>query len=291
MTRRVPVEFQARLDSGATRMCRCWLLTRRDGVQYGFTDHDVDLRIDGVDFVAGAGMDSSEIQSSTGLSVDNAQASGGLRADGLNEAEIAAGKFDGAGVTLWLVDWSAPELRVLLFRGHVGEIRRGTLAFEAELRGLAEALNKPVGRAYLRRCDARLGDARCRVDLQANGVSADGTVIQPVQGDVVRLAVESDKPAGWFDGGWLETGGQRLAVQGDAVGGGGRELCLDRSVFLAAGEPVRLVAGCDGSMKSCREKFGNHLNFRGFPHMPDEDFVMSYPRDGEKPDGGSLFRK
>ena len=30
----------AKLDSGATTLCRCWLITRSDGVVQGFTDHD-----------------------------------------------------------------------------------------------------------------------------------------------------------------------------------------------------------------------------------------------------------
>jgi hypothetical protein len=38
-------------------------------------------------------------------------------------------------------------------------------------------------------------------------------------------------------------------------------------------------------------KFDNIANFRGFPHMPGNDVVTSYPAQGDaNMDGGSLFR-
>ena len=38
--RAIDPELQARLDGGATTLCRCWRVRRRDGVELGFTDHD-----------------------------------------------------------------------------------------------------------------------------------------------------------------------------------------------------------------------------------------------------------
>jgi uncharacterized phage protein (TIGR02218 family) len=48
------------------------------------------------------------------------------------------------------------------------------------------------------------------------------------------------------------------------------------------------VAGCDKRAETCRAKFGNFLNFRGFPHIPGEDWVTAYPKDGVIHDGTSL---
>jgi len=164
--------FQARLDTRATYMCRCWLVSRRDGTELGFTDHDRDLSFDGHGFKAGSGMDARALQSATGLAVDNAEAVGALSAASLSEADILAGKYDGAEIRLWLVDWENPDLRLLLFRGSLGDIQRNGNAFEAELRGLTEALNQPIGRAYVKTCDRDLGDAKCGFDLATPGFSA-----------------------------------------------------------------------------------------------------------------------
>jgi len=93
--------LKAKLESGATTLCRCWLVERADGVNIGFTDHDVDVTFDGYSFQAGTGLDAAAIESSTGLSVDNTQAVGALSAVGLTEDDIRAGLYDSAPVRLW----------------------------------------------------------------------------------------------------------------------------------------------------------------------------------------------
>jgi len=45
---------------------------------------------------------------------------------------------------------------------------------------------------------------------------------------------------------------------------------------VLAGERVVVTAGCDKQFGTCRTKFANARNFRGFPHMPGDDAVMRY---------------
>ena len=47
--------------------------------------------------------------------------------------------------------------------------------------------------------------------------------------------------------------------------------------------------GCDRQLRTCRERFDNVANFRGFPHIPGNDFVLRYPRDDRPLEGGALF--
>jgi uncharacterized phage protein (TIGR02218 family) len=129
--RAVPPELQDRLDSGVTTLCRCWRITRRDGLVQGFTDHDEDLLLDGVVCRAGTGLAASEATQQLGLAVDASEISGALSDDSLNEDDLAAGRYDAAAVETWLVDWSAPHLRLLLARSVLGEVRRDGLAFTA----------------------------------------------------------------------------------------------------------------------------------------------------------------
>jgi uncharacterized phage protein (TIGR02218 family) len=294
--RTIDPELQARLDGGATRLCRCWLVTRRDGVAFGFTDHDEDLTFDGVTFRASSGMDASALQSATGLSVDNAQAVGALSDAAVSEDEIRAGRYDRAEVRQWLVDWERPELRVLMFRGEFGEIRRRDGAFEVELRGLAEALNAPVGRTILRTCDQTLGDAKCGFDLGQPGYSGEGEVVAGSTRGLLVGAGLGGFAEGWFEHGaltWLTgaNAGEVGAVKSDRLdGAGGRRLELWQGTGLApaVGDRFRVVAGCDKRAETCRTKFNNLINFRGFPHIPGEDWVTAYPKEGGIHDGGSL---
>ena len=51
---------------------------------------------------------------------------------------------------------------------------------------------------------------------------------------------------------------------------------------VPAGERVRVTAGCDKQFATCRNRFANGINFRGFPHMPGDDAVMRYATREEK---------
>ena len=111
------------LATGTTTVCRCWALVRRDGVTMGFTDHDRNLSFDGIDFRADSGMTARAFQQSTGLAVDNTEAMGALSDDAIRAEDIEAGRFDGASVTMWLVNWTDPEERAIRFRigaAHIG---------------------------------------------------------------------------------------------------------------------------------------------------------------------------
>lgn len=288
--------FQARLDGGATTLCRCWLVIRSDGAAFGFTDHDEDVAFDGQVFLANSGMTAQAIERTTGLSIDNAEAVGALSAAGLSEADLRAGLFDGAAVQHWLVDWSDPAARVLEFRGTLGEIRQAAGAFEVELRGAAEALNQPVGRAYQGTCEQALGDAKCGVDTTDPAFAASVTVTE-VLGP--RLVVVSDLSAyaeDWFThGSALWSGGANAGRSGqvklDLVLGTDRrlEFWRDPAFAIAVGDTLDVVAGCDKAAATCRAKFSNFLNFRGFPHIPGDDWVTAYPATGAVHDGASLL--
>jgi uncharacterized phage protein (TIGR02218 family) len=293
--RQLDPEFRAELEGGATTLCRCWRIRRRDGLVLGFTDHDRSLHFDGTDFEPGAGLDASALQMTNGLAVDNAQTLGALSDDCIREEDLKAGRYDGAEVDHWLVDWRKPERRVHLFRGSIGEIKHGESWFEAEVRGLTDRLNVPVGRIIKRSCDRVLGDERCRVDLEDPRFACEATVIDaPESGRIVAL-VAGHYPSGWFVHGalhWLKGAnrGTTGIVAAESVEDDRRtfRLVADPPLPVAPGDRFRVVAGCDKRAETCRDKFSNFLNFRGFPHIPGEDWVVVYPRKGERHDGSSL---
>ncbi len=287
--------FQALLDSGATTICRCWQVVRADGVSFGFTDHDRDLSFGGQVFLAGTGMDASALETSTGLSVDNGQAVGALSATGLTDADILAGRFDRSEVVQWLVNWADVSVREVVFRGTMGEIRRGSAAFEVELRSLSEGLNKPLGRGYVPGCDATLGDGRCGVDLAIAG-RVETVAVQAISNARrLQLSAVPSADSGWFANGqmrWI-TGANAGVTSIIKVDTGTPEL---RDIELweelrapvAVGDTAKLVVGCDKRAETCQKKFNNFINFRGFPSIPGEDWVSDFPRSDGVNNGGSL---
>ena len=57
---------------------------------------------------------------------------------------------------------------------------------------------------------------------------------------------------------------------------------------IAAGDAITVTAGCDKSYATCRAKFANGLNFRGFPHIPGNDFSLGYAAPIRTMDGGPI---
>lgn len=283
------------LAKGVTTVCHCWLVSRGDGVRYGFTDHDSDLSFEGQVFKAASGLSAGALQQTTGLSVDNAEALGALSDASVTEADLAAGRFDGAEVQSWLVNWADVSQRVTEFRGNFGEVTRKAGAFRVELRGLTERLNQPQGRVYQPGCSAVLGDAACGVDLTLPVYRATAIVEAVDSLGQIRIGGLSSYADRWFDRGALDvlsgaSSGLTLMIREDHSTETGRILSVWHGTGAAfgAGDLVRLQAGCDRLAETCGNKFGNFLNFRGFPHIPGEDWLTSYPVGSQINDGGSL---
>lgn len=282
------------LAGGVTTLCRCWAVTRRDGVVLGFTDHDEAVTFEGITFRADTGMTAAALQHTTGLSVDNTEAEGALSSEAIAEADIVAGRYDGAEVRAWLVNWSEPEERMLQFSGSLGEVTRAGGAFKAELRGLAEALNHPQGRVYQTPCAAVLGDVRCGVDLATPGLAAELAVELVEDGRVFLFAELEGFAERWFERGRLRVlngpaGGLVGVIKNDRPNSGGRriELWERLKAEIGPGDMVRLETGCDKRVETCRAKFDNLVNYRGFPSIPGEDWLMAVPSNQPVRDGGS----
>lgn len=279
------------LKKGTTTVCRCWLLKREDGVWFGFTDHDRELTFDGYTFKASSGMDASALQTSSGLSVDNAEAVGALSDDGINENDILAGRYDGALVLHWLVNWADVAERKLMFQGSVGEISRTEYAFEVELRGVSSALNKPLGRVYMRQCDCTLGDDRCGVDLTSSQFSARTTVMGIEGHHKITVQLNDESALGDLSGGMLDIQTGRAAklkrkIANDKIDGDVHHLTLEEMLphDLELGDEVIVTVGCDRSPSSCKNKFSNFVNYRGFPNIPGEDWAFKRPNTSNSGD-------
>ncbi|MBC2884745.1 DUF2163 domain-containing protein [Ochrobactrum sp. CM-21-5] len=287
----VPAALESHLQGEVTSHCFAWLIRRQDGVALGFTDHDRTLTVEQIACDPQTGLNSSEASTALGLSIAGGEVEGVLSSAKISDTDIEQGRYDGAVIEAYLVNWAEPAQRMLLRRWTAGKISRSGSRFMMELKGAAAVFDAVRGRRVLRHCDAGLGDRRCGVNADDPCYSADGTVLT-TQG--VNLAVSG---IDHFENGWFSEG--RLVWANGSNAGrsfrvlrhGGDTLQLSEPPVLpvAAGDGFRIIAGCDKSFATCKAKFANGVNFRGFPHLPGNDAAYAYINGAAEYDGSALI--
>jgi len=286
----LPLGLQTFLNSGETTMAHCWKVTRTDGQVQGFTEHDEDLTFGGTTFLAASGFTASQIESSLGLSVDNLNAEGALDSDTINEDDLAAGRYDDALVELFWVNWMDVSQRILLSKGNIGQVKRGELAFSAELRSQTNRLQQRTGRSYQRTCDAILGDGRCKFNIAT--VTSTGTVTNIEDNRRMAVSGLSNNVEGFYASGVLTfTSGANDGLKFEVKSHSPSAIALwEKPPFLiGVGDTFSVIAGCDKSIQTCHSKFSNSINFQGFNLIPGNDYLTRYAsRDGSQR-GGSIF--
>lgn len=266
------------LQPELTSVALCWRLDRRDGVAMGFSAHDRDFAVGGLDYRAAPGMLPSAISLSDGFDVDTLDVSGALTSDAITGDDLAAGRWDGAQVRLFAVDWTQPEGgSLMLARGELGDVGSRDGAFTAELRGPTALLERPAIEHTSPECRAELGDKRCRVDLA--GRTRIVRVIEVVDAATIRVdaAEPSDNAYGYGRLRWI--GGANSGLSSAILASDGDEISLREPppFDISGDELVELIEGCDKGFETCRVRFANGDNFRGEPHLPGNDLLTRYP--------------
>lgn len=282
----LPSTMQARLDSGATTLCWCWRLTRRSGVRLGFTDHDRNLTFDGTTFEASAGFTASEIRDSLGLSVDNLEVESALRRR--PGRSLAAGDFDDTT------------------RGNLPCRLDGYDAARLDAAGIARRVyvvpappSPPRSVASLTTCSSRKAESS---NTLATPHSATHAAVSTSHRHDIAARERSRSPRRSVRS--PHRGSQRSPTAGSSKDFSRRPLapmrwllqrdqaphphCNGRNLRTVAadavahhtGDTFTVTAGCDKLIATCRDKFANTVNYRGFPHMPGNDTIASYTQGG-----------
>ena len=254
----------------------CWRIERRDGVTIGLTDHDRDLMVDGLLHRAAPGMVPSAIARSDGLEADTMEVTGALTSAAIGEDDLVAGRWDGAHVAMFALDWASGGGRVELGEGTIGAVETKDGGFTAELRGAAAAMDRAVVEETNATCRATLGDRRCRVAMAPRR-----RFVRAVASEDVVLTLDRAEPsAGAYAHGLLRwMGGANCGLESAVAGSDGATvtLRLPPAFAVTAGTLVELVEGCDRTIATCAGRFGNAANFRGEPYLPGIDLLTRYP--------------
>lgn len=253
----------------------CWRLERRDGVAVGLTSHDRALMVDGFRFDATPGVVPTAIRHSGDMDSAVMDVESALSVAALTAGDLAAGRWDGAAVSLHLTEWTAPGVLWLeLASGTLGLVRQSDGGFSAALENGKTLFRRAVVPATSPGCRAALGDAECRVDMARRRRRVP---VDAVAGDRVLIAGLDGARYAFGRLRWLA--GPRCGLSESVLAGGAGELLLAEAVdvAIAPGTPALIVEGCDKRLATCVARFGNAANFRGEPFLPGNDLLTRYP--------------
>jgi uncharacterized phage protein (TIGR02218 family) len=205
------------------------------------------------------------------------EVAGALTADAIRAGELREGRWDGAEVAIFMVDWQAPQgEQVVLAQGQLGDVSASGSAFTAELRGRAAALERAVVELTSPECRAELGDKRCRVDMA--GRVRVTRIVSVVDEDRVEVAEASAETNAYGYGRLRWIGGANSGLETEIVSSDATALRLREAPPHApvAGDMIEIREGCDKLFATCCDRFGNAANFRGEPHLPGNDLLTRY---------------
>lgn len=302
----LPTGMQDHLDTKATTLCFCWKITKTDNTVVGFTNHDKNIVIDSVTYLAETGFTPSVVKEVMGPAVDDMEVIGFLSANALEEDDILNKLYDNAAISVYRVNWNDTTQYVEVFTGYLGTITRGEISFTAEVRSLRQLLMQVEGKRYMPTCSAVLGDAKCGIDLSSDiTYRIDGTVETVYSQRLISTTTAAilDRNAGWFTAGKLtwtsgnnngfvsEVKAHNLQVSATEAW---IELWDAALTTLQVGDTFTVEVGCVKSIEICKNKFNNVVNFRGFPRMPRTNIAIKVASSADvytnETNGGSWYK-
>ena len=287
----IPIALAAHYATGSTTTAYGLKITRTDGEVFGFTSGVASALIDGVTYDASQGLDITGIVTSAGFAVDNLELTTLDDGSLFSKADVIGGRWQNAAFMIFRYNWaSTADGTEPIIAGTIGNVTLNRGSIVAELRGLQQYLQQPIGNVTTRTCRARFADFPtanqnnlCRLSEAAYTESSEVVGVTDRQTFTVEFSGLSPSPvADWFGEGVLTwtsgaNNGLRVKVKtytaARVVG-----LMIPLPSDPQVGDTCEIVAGCRKRLQEdCRDKFDNVLNFQGEPHLPGVDALTAAP--------------
>lgn len=267
--------------------CACWKLTPVDAdgdpipeMAVGATNHTKNLVLPGhvITFKTNGGVQPSDVDTEAG------QQSAGLDLESIftldvTEEDVAAGRWNGAHFEVYTVNYRAPKMGQLIdFSGRLRKISSEGPRFRAEANPLTSVYGAvQLGYPFTRRCRVRrvadkYHENLCKLDpadtaFDGHPITVTGTV---TTGGSNAGFTDSSRTEDndWFELVKITSGvldGKEIEVR--SFSGGQFLFQIPLSEVIAGGVTYEAVRRCKRNPEDCSGKFGNIINYRGFPKI------------------------
>ena len=273
--------FDRDLDSVTT----VWRLERRDGVALGFTAHDRDLWIGHFRYMAAPGMLPSAIELDDQLDDNAMDVGGSLSHDLISEADLTAGRWDGAKVCVGLADWTSNDLALIdwvdwIFYGELGQVEHSNGEFTVELMSLKAQLDRPFVPHSSPSCRAEFCGPGCTL---SRPIFEQDIVLSAFEDGGLRFeGIDAAMSSRFVAGSIAWTSGENAGLTSQIWRSEDDRLFPDFALSNSpqTGDRARILEGCDKSLETCANRFSNAINFQGEPHLPGNDLLTRYSGGG-----------
>lgn len=284
------------LQSETTNLCYCWKIIRKDGFSLGFTDHDKDIFLHDICFQSQNSLAVNAVENSIGFQSVGAHISGALSSDLISIEDLDAHLYDNATLETWVVNWADINQNFLLDISIFGDVTKGDFSYHVNVSTMASLFDQTKGRYYQIECPLKLGDVQCTVDLNSPNYFAYAEVQRIISSSQI-IVKASGYNSLWFQSGTLifvddhhKTHSLLIKEHMQLNDLATLTLWDNLPTSIPISSQVQLIAGCNKTLSMCSAKFKNQNNYRGFPHIPGNDILMSFANQYSLMDGGSLFR-
>lgn len=260
-------------------LATCFRVELQDGRRMGFTTHtrDITFTDDPTLTYKTASFTPTASSKSSQMNVDNMDVDLLIDHNDIQTDDLEKGIWNNAKVYIFRVNWAIKPFIYAnidkVIKGSIGEMERHKLTFRTEFRSQAQYLQNSILDETKSSCNALFGDARCGVDksLHTFTDSVDGII-----NNKMFVCDTLNNADGDFDYGIIEfTSGQaigkKMEVKKWTQATKTIELQLSLNYPIESGDTFKIIRGCDKLKKTCKDKYNNLLNFRGFSFIPGLD--------------------
>ncbi len=293
---RVPVNFQSPYDAtslithmgkSTTTLCACFYAVAGDSTVVAMTSYSSDLSglpgYPGVTFRHTTGVSASKTEDYSGSQSGQMEVDVFLKANGITEAELTAGKWAQASATLFVCNYEALDMGQLIMKsGDLGEIRQIGIYAQAEIKGINNCLTAQLGTVTRPECPYDLGDSDCTVDLTTftKTGTLTGVTSQTVFADSTRTETDD-----YFQNGKIQfTSGLNSGFgyfQIDSWNATTKTFTLRRALPYTPsnGDAYTAIRGCQKRYQTdCVTKFANGISYGGEPFMVTYEQFTQLPQ-------------
>lgn len=288
MPKSMSVALKGWLNQTAISVATLVRVDRTDGLTLGFTSWDVPIGFNGVTYWPSVSLSTSAVKTSSDLTTDQMDIVGAIDSVLITEADIDAGRYDRALITVMQCNPLDLTMGVITdLTAYTGQITYGELGLTIAANSIGTLANQQLGDIVNPLCRVKqLGDSQCKVNIASyQFATAVFSIVSPLE-----LVFADTQVAGYYNYGMVRFkslangGGQNhnlnMEIKSHVITGGRADITLQEPMpfLVVVGDTVVLEAGCDRRGLTCRTKFNNLVNIHSEPYVPGNDSLLNRGR-------------